>query len=231
MKALGWSKTTIAARLSALSSLFKFLTDKHLCPTNPVSGVKRPKTGNGGLDSGKTPSLTKKQVRAMLDAPSPTTVQGLRDRALLHVYFYTGGRVSEPGRLRVKDFRPDREYWVLDLTTKGDKTNTIAIHLEYQVALRTYLDTAVHGEDRNGFLFRPVQNGSKTASLTRTQFYRLFKKYAAAAGLPPAITPHSARATFITQAYDAGWQGEDIQRTVGHSSITTTEGFLRHLIP
>ena len=109
MKSLGWSKTTIAVRLSALSSLFKFLADKQLCPINPVSGVKRPKTGNGGLGSGKTPALTRDQVRAMLDAPSPTTLQGLRDRALLHVYFYTGGRVSEPGRLRVMDFRPDSE--------------------------------------------------------------------------------------------------------------------------
>ncbi len=225
MKSFGWSKTTIATRLSALSSLFKFLADKQLCPINPVSGVKRPKTGNGGLGSGKTPALTKKQVRAMLDAPSPTTLQGLRDRAILHVYFYTGGRVSEPGRLKVKDFRPDREYWVLELTTKGDKTNTVAIHPECQSAIRQYLDEAGHGEDRNGYLFRPVKNGKPKASLTRMQFYRLFRKYAVAAGLSLEITPHSARATFITHAYDAGWQGEDIQRTVGHSSITTTEGY------
>ena len=54
---------------------------------------------------------------------------------------------------------------------------------------------------------------------------RLFKKYAQISGLLENITPHSARATFITEAYEAGIAGEDIQRTVGHSSITTTEGY------
>ncbi len=85
----------------------------------------------------------------MLDAPDTDILQGLRDRAILHVYFYTGGRCSEPGTLRVRDFRQD------------------------------------------------------------------------------VITPHSARATFITQAYEAGLHGEDIQRTVGHASITTIEGYNR----
>ncbi|WP_189639108.1 tyrosine-type recombinase/integrase [Paramylibacter ulvae] len=61
--------------------------------------------------------------------------------------------------------------------------------------------------------------------LTRNSFFKIFKKYVALVALPDTITPHSARATFITQAYEAGMQGEDIQRTVGHSSITTTEGY------
>ena len=58
LKASGASKATIANQLSALSSLYKFLADRQLCPSNPVSGVKRPHTGAGGLGSGKTPALT-----------------------------------------------------------------------------------------------------------------------------------------------------------------------------
>ena len=65
------------------------------------------------------------------------------------------------------------------------------------------------------------------APLLRQRFYQIFKRYALAVGLDASITPHSARATFITQAYEAGLQGEDIQRTVGHASITTTEGYNR----
>ncbi len=114
---------------------------------------------------------------------------------------------------------------MLELTTKGDKTNTDAIHPECQTAIRKYLDAAGHGDDRNGLLFRHVKNARSGSPISRVQFYRLFKKYAVAAGLSSEITLHSARATFITQAYEAGWQGEDIQRTVGHSSITTTEGY------
>ena len=228
MKAKGLSNATIANRLSALSSLYRFLADKQLCASNPVSGVLRPKTGNNGLGSGKTPALTASQVRQMLDTPDIDTLKGLRDRAILHVYFFTGGRCSEPASLKVKDFRPDADYWVLELTVKGEKTNTVAIHNECQIAIRRYLEASGHGEDRNAPLFLAVKHGQNTGQpLSRNRFYSLFKEYVRKAGLPPEITPHSARATFITQAYEAGWQGEDIQRTVGHASITTTEGYNR----
>lgn len=226
LKNQGKSKTTIATRLSALSSLYKFLADKQLCKSNPVSGVRYPKTGHNGLGSGKTPTLTSAQVRAHLDAPDTTTLQGLRDRAILHIFYYTGGRCSEPGALKVKDFRMDREYWVLEMTVKGDKTNTIAIHTECQIAIRHYLDAAGHENELHTPLFRAVKSGKNFgAAISRQQFYRLFKKHALKSGLPPNITPHSARATFITEAFEAGISGEDIQRTVGHSSITTTEGY------
>ncbi len=117
----GMSKASIANRLPALSSLYKFLTDKQLCKFNPVSGVRYPKTGHNGLGSGKTPTLSSAQVRAMLDAPNTAKLQGLRDRAILHIFFYTGGRCSEPGALKVKDFRMDREYWVLEMTIRERK--------------------------------------------------------------------------------------------------------------
>lgn len=225
MEEAGLSQASIANRLSALSSLFRHLTDQQLAVQNPVSGVKRPKTGNAGIGAGKSPALSRKQVRAMLDAPDSKTLQGLRDRALLHVYFYTGARCSEPGRLKVKDMRFDREYTVLDLTIKGNKRNTIAIHPECVLAIREYLEVAEHAENPDALLFQPVKNGKPGQPLTRVQFYRLFDKYARLAGLPVGVYPHVARATMITEAYEAGVQGEAIQRTVGHASITTTEGY------
>lgn len=224
----GLSNASVANRLSALSSLYKFLADKQLCSTNPVAGVRRPNAGTNGMGSGKTPALSAPQVRAMLDTPDTTTLKGLRDRAILHVYFFTGGRVAEPASLRVKDFRMDADYWVLEFTTKGDKSHTVAIHTECQIAIRRYLEAAGHGGEPNAPLFQAVKTGRNLGGpISRRQFYDIFKMYARRAGLPVSITPHSARATFITQAYEAGLQGEDIQRTVGHSSITTTEGYNR----
>lgn len=105
----GLSQATIANRLSAHSSLYKHLTDQQITSANPVAGVKRPKTGNAGIGSGKSPTLSKRQVRMMLDAPNTKTLQGLRDRAWLHVFFYVGARCSEPTLLKVKDFGYDAE--------------------------------------------------------------------------------------------------------------------------
>jgi site-specific recombinase XerD len=184
------SQASIANRLSALSSLFKHLTDAGLVSQSPVSGVKHPKTGNAGVGAGKSPALTRKQVQSMLNVPDTKTLQGLRDRALLHIYFYTGARCSEPDRLKVKDMRFDREYTVLDLTIKGNKRNTIAIHPECVMAIREYLEVAKHSENPETFLFKPVKNGKAGQALTRIQFYRLFDKYARLAGLPAGVYPH-----------------------------------------
>jgi site-specific recombinase XerD len=223
MEAAGLSPATIATRLAALSSLYRQLTDERLAPGNPVSGVRRPRTGNAGLGAGRSPTLSRRQVRTMLDAPDPGTLQGLRDRALLHIYFYVGARCSEPARLRVRDFGYDAEFPILALTIKGGRTNTVAINLDCAQAIRAYLDRAPHGRDPDAWMFQPVRNGRAGAPLSRIQLYRLFGRYARKAGL--AAFPHMARATMITSAFEAGCAGEDIQRTVGHASITTTEAY------
>lgn len=225
MEKANLSQATIASRLSALSSLYKHLTDEQVTQSNPVTGVRRPKTGNAGIGAGKSPSLSKRQVRAMLDAPDTSNIQGLRDRALLHIYFYVGARCSEPTTLKVKDFGYDAEFPVLNLSIKGGKSNTVAINLECASAIREYLDQSDHSRDPEAFIFQPVKNGKPGHPMSREQLYRLFSRYARLAGIPSSAFPHMARATMITSAFEAGCAGEDIQRTVGHASITTTEGY------
>ncbi|TFL17274.1 tyrosine-type recombinase/integrase [Jannaschia formosa] len=215
----------ICAWAPRLSSLYRHLTDAQLTQSNPVAGVKRPKTGNAGTGAGKSPTLSKRQVRAMLDVPDTDTLQGLRDRALLHVYFYAGARCTEPTLLKVRDFTYDAEFPVLHLTIKGNKTNTVAINLECAAAVRAYLDVAPHGGDPDAYLFKAHKNAKPGQPLDRRTMYYHFQRYAAKAGVGVVAFPHMARATMITQAYEAGATGEDIQRTVGHSSITTTEGY------
>lgn len=223
MEEAGLSPATIANRLSALSSLYRQLTEEQLTRSNPVAGVRRPRTGNFGIGAGKSPTLSKRQVRMILEAPDAGTLQGLRDRALLHVYFYVGARCSEPGRLRVRDFGYDAEYPVLTLTIKGGKTNTVAINLDCAQAIRSYLDQAPHAGEPGAYMFQAMKNGRPGKPLSRLQLYRIFVRYARASGV--AAFPHMARATMITSAFEAGCAGEDIQRTVGHASITTTEGY------
>ena len=124
------SRTTVAAKLSTLSPLYKALANERLCAVNPVSAIKRPKTGNSGLGSGKTPGLDRTNVRAMLDTPDADTLQGLRDRAILHIFWYTSAQCTEPTRLKVGNVRVDRGYPTLEFTVKGGKTNTVAIHTD-----------------------------------------------------------------------------------------------------
>jgi site-specific recombinase XerC len=106
---------------------------------------------------------------------------------------------------------------------KGGKRNRLAIHQELQLALRAYLDSSGHDSERDSPLFLAVQRRELRRPLTSRQVSKLFHHYAKQAGLPIGVTPHSARATFITEALDRKCPIEAVQASVGHSHIATTK--------
>jgi integrase/recombinase XerD len=72
-------------------------------------------------------------------------------------------------------------------------------------------------------LILAVQRAELRRHLTKTQLVNIFNGYAEKIGLPKGSRPHSARATFITQALENGAKIEAVQRSVGHSKINTTQ--------
>ena len=86
------SPATIRRKLSALSALFNHLCESNAVLFNPTLGVKRP---NGDANEGKTPAIGNDHARALLEAPNPNTLQGLRDRAILSTFLYHGWRRQE----------------------------------------------------------------------------------------------------------------------------------------
>ena len=216
----GASPRTIQNRLAAVSSLFKHLCERQVATRNPAIGVKRPRVNNNRVDA---TVLTPEQVRSLFSTPKRTKLKGIRDRAILHVLFYTGCRVNEVTTLKVKDFFEDTGYWVLDFIVKGGKRNRLAIHPELQLALREYLAESGHGAERDAPLFLAVQQSELRKPLTSRQVSKLFHRYALIAGLPIGVTPHSARATFITEALDRKCPIEAVQASVGHNHIATTK--------
>lgn len=235
----GMSNASVAQHLSALSSMYKELTDQQLCTYNPVTGVKRPGKGVSGTGSGKTPAMTPRQMRRLIDAPLNYSHKGKnaelykrRDHAILMVYAYSGARCSEPGSLKMKDIYQDSGYWILRFMVKGDSPHTVAIadaeerDNECLCAVQSYLALCDHANDPDAPLFRPIRKGHDPLQpLSRMSFTKIFSKYRDHVGLDKCFTPHSMRATFITQAFRQGMRGEDIQRSVKHSSITTTETY------
>jgi site-specific recombinase XerD len=216
----GASPRTVQNRLAAVSSLFKHLCERQVATRNPVTGVRRPRVNASRVDAAV---LAPEQVRRLLIAPAPETLKGARDRAILHVLFYTGCRVSEVTHLKVKDFFEDAGYWVLDFVVKGGQRNRLAIHHELHLALRAYLAQSGHGAERDSPLFLAVQRSELRKALTSRQVSKLFHRYAKEANLPVGVTPHSARATFITEALDRKCPIEAVQASVGHRHIATTK--------
>lgn len=223
LQSKGHSPRTINNRLSAISSLFKHLIDKQVVKVNVAEGVKRMPVNAERVEA---KALSTDQVRELLNTPDLKKLIGIRDRAILSVLFFTGCRLSEVCTLKVKDFYEEQGFWVLDFWIKGGKRNRLAINQELQIDLNRYLDRAGHWIDKNNYLFLPLRNAPNTDKIDRRLSRRnvgyLFNKYAKKAGIE-GITPHSARATFITQALENNCPIEAVQKSVGHSQIKTTQ--------
>jgi integrase/recombinase XerD len=215
---------TIRRRLSALSSLFIHLVSRRLADVNPCREVKRPRVNRV---RGETKSFSTKQARALLDAPDPTTLRGLRDRALLSIGLQVGARRSEIARLVVKDFHQNQGYWSLHFVRKGGEDLSVSVNPQTSQRVHEYLAAAGHGDDLEGPLLRPLRTNGRTREVRRhlnpDMVDRVLKKYAKRVGLAHSFSAHSMRATFITTALQNGASLEDVQRDVGHADPTTTK--------
>ena len=131
--------------------------------------------------------------------------------------------MSEVTTLQVKDCFEDAGYWVLDFLIKGGKRNRLAIHHELQRILLAYLAQSGHGAELESPLFLAVQRSERRKPLNSQQVSQRFHRYAREAGLPLGVTPHRARAAFITEALDRKCPIEAVQASVGHRHIATTK--------
>lgn len=220
-------RATIRRKLSALSSLFDALCEANAVQGNPVDGVKRPKVDS---QEGKTPAIGDHQARALLAAPDTSTLQGLRDRAILATLLYHGLRRAELCRLDLVDLQERRGLHHLQVHGKGGKIRYIPLHPAAAVVIAAYLEADGRSKDKTGALFRPVSNNTRGAgqAITPDGVYRILAKYAEAAGIDVAgFGPHALRATAITNALENDADLKKVQDWVGHANISTTRMYDR----
>jgi integrase/recombinase XerD len=216
--------STVRRRLAALSSLFKHLVRHGHATRNPVTEIERPAINR---DEGSTLAFAKAEARKMLDLPDEATIEGLRDRAILSVGLQVGLRRAEIAALTVGDLHQNRGFDSLRVIRKGGRRDALAINPQTAARLRSYIESAGHGADNDGPLFRPLRHNGKQNHLRRAMspdaIDRLVRKYAAAIGQTRGYSAHSMRATFITTALENGAQLEDVQKAAGHRDPSTTK--------
>lgn len=153
---------TVRRKLAAVSSLFDYLTDRNAVDGNPTSGVSRP---NEGANEGKTPAISDAQARKLLDAPVVTTLQGLRDRAILSVFLFHGIRRAEGASLKVGSLADRRGVPHFTVYGKGSKIRYLPAHPVAVAAVKEYLEAAGHGPEKDRPLFRPIRNRTSDAGV------------------------------------------------------------------
>ncbi|HEY6340103.1 MAG TPA: tyrosine-type recombinase/integrase [Bryobacteraceae bacterium] len=220
----GAAPTTIRRRLAALSCLFKHLVRHNHVEKNPVSEVERPRINR---EEGSTLAFSKAQARRLLNIPDETTIDGVRDRAILSVGLQVGLRRAEISALKVGDLHQNRGYDSLRVVRKGGRRDALAINPSTAQRLRAYLEASGHADDLEGPLFRPLSHNSKRQEDRRPMhpdaIDRVLRKHAQALGLDRGYSAHSMRATFITTALENGCSLEDVQRAAGHREPSTTK--------
>lgn len=236
LAAAGQTNSTIRRKLTALRSLFSYLQTYGYAGANPAHGkfVKAPAVPRDG----KTVGLSSHDCRRLLDAPhgqpEHQTPVDLRDRALLAVLAYSGCRVGELVRLRVRDYKTSGEHRILNITGKGGKERTTPLHLEAVERLSEWLAVPGIRDNPGGPLFPPAKSprgmgrdGFAAKPMTTRAVEKLIVRYVAALGLDPNVTVHSLRVTALTTARERGSDIIDLQDFAGHADPRTTLTYIR----
>jgi integrase/recombinase XerC len=215
LRARNLSKRTIARKLSALRSFFKFLYREGHIKANPITAVSTPK-----LDKYLPTFLDVDKVIKLLTSPDEGTLDGLRDKAILETLYSTGIRVSELVRLDSDDI--DFIGGVVKVFGKGAKERMVPIGETALSAVRKYLDKRgplrSEGKDRDAVFVNKF--GTR---LTDRSIRRMLDKYIRKCSIQEKISPHSLRHSFATHLLDRGADLRSVQELLGHVNLSTTQ--------
>ena len=177
------------------------------------AGLRASPERRGGVDR-----LTVEEEPRLLDQ---AYVQGGRTGLMLQTLLETGARASELVQLRVEDVSL-AERVVTIQRGKGDKRRDVPIRRDLAQLLQLHIEAR-----RAGPLFASRQQGSGPApyTLTRQRVGQVVRGVAAAAGISKRVYPHLLRHTVATRLLALGMDITDLQRFLGHESITTTRHY------
>lgn len=213
------SAPSVKRHLAAIRMLCDWFVLGQVLPWNPAASVRGPKYV---VKRGKTPILARSDARKLLDSIDPTSVAGLRDRALIGVMLFAFARVSAVVGMRVTDY--GRERGVIRLLEKGGKRHELPVHRELGRYLDAYLAAAKLQADAPLFPSLAGRTGKFTGTaMSRGDALRMAKRRAREAGLPAEICCHSFRGTGITAFLAGGGTIEQAQLIAAHESPHTTK--------
>jgi site-specific recombinase XerD len=220
----GLSASTINQRLAAIRKLVSEAADNGLISGELAAGVARVKgTPRHGIRIGNW--LDRQQAEQLLNAPDRSTITGKRDRAILAVLIGCGLRRSEAAGLDFRHIQRREGRWVIvDLIGKHGRIRSVPMPDEAKAAIN---DRTSAAGIRTGRVFRPINKGGRLTheSLTEKCIWSVLRKYAAGIGLPN-LAPHDLRRSYAKLARQGGASLEQIQLSLGHASVQTTEIYL-----
>lgn len=222
LKAEGIATRSIARKLSAVRSFFRYLSREGKLETNPFGHDSRSKRKafQMKLERRLPDFLTAEEIERLLLAPDPKTAQGKRDLAIMELLYAAGLRVSELVNLDLESV--DLADGEIRVWGKGQKERITLMGMPAATALRVYLDQGrpeLLSEGHSRALF--INRYGKRLIARRVQ--KLLDKYARIAGIDRRVHPHMLRHSFATHLLDGGADLRVVQELLGHVSLASTQ--------
>lgn len=211
-------KASIARKLAALRSFFKFLCREQLLEMNPARLVSSPR-----LEKRLPKALPVEDVIKFVEAPNTATAMGKRDRAILELLYATGMRVAELTGLDLGDV--DYRNECILVRGKGRKERFVPFGSKAKEALELYLQVRSEALTKQGegqrikALFLNYQG----ARISTRSVARMIDKYVLECAMAHDVSPHSLRHSFATHLLAAGADLRAIQEMLGHASLSSTQ--------
>lgn len=208
--------SSAARKLSALRMFARYLVHNGDRPDDFTELLEGPKLRR------KLPeTLTNEEVERILAAPTGGDEFGLRDRAMLELFYSSGLRVSELCGLTLQQV--DLEHGFVRVFGKGSKERVVPVGAAASRAVAAYLESG-----RPHFV-KPKRTGSQLflskrgTAISRKMVWVLVKEHTLRAGITKPVKPHLLRHSFATHLLGGGADLRAIQEMLGHANIGTTQ--------
>ncbi len=227
------SNATRAVRLSGLRTVCRWMVKKGHLKSDPTQGVPTPRF---------TPSAAQKfdtsELKALMSAPDPDKAIGLRDKAILMLFYVTGIRREEMSDLTLDRLHLSANGGFVTIRGKGSKHRSVGFGKSIVPLLQKWLimraKYAAEGEKHLFISIYAHTKGGAGRKLGVNALHHVIKRAAAAIGMQSeSAFLHKLRATYATDLYDNGFNVGEIRTLMGHSSEATTWRYIaiseRHL--
>ena len=213
LHASGLSGKSLSRILSAWRSYFMYLIKSNQIKNDPTSGIKAPKSAK------KLPqTLSIDQIFKLLEIDD-INFYGLRDKAILEIFYSSGLRLSELTHIKINDI--DLHDQTLKVLGKGNKYRILPLGSKAKEAINLWLNkrNAIKKIDQQDYLFVNLKGNKLT---DRAIQYRL-KYWAKKNKIPENIHPHLLRHSFASHLLQSSQDLRAVQELLGHSNISTTQ--------
>lgn len=211
--------STVARKLAALRSFFRYLCREKVLAANPAGAVASPL-----VERSLPRHLPVAQVSAAIESPSSERFSGVRDRAILEVFYGGGIRLSELVALNLSSL--DMDEGTIKVLGRGRWERIAPIGAKAQEALKIYLQR--RAEVLLDFDMALVDAGAlflngRGKRLGRRTVQRIVERYLSAVSEADSLSPHLLRHSFATHLLDAGADLVAVKELLGHATLTTTQ--------